>query len=39
VAELRGAGVVTDDVAETESQRYVHFRAPDGQLYELVQQR
>ena len=39
VAELHRAGVVTDEVAETGAQRYVHFRAPDGQLYELVQQR
>ena len=39
VAALQAAGVATDDVAETEVQRYVHFRAPDGQLYELVQQR
>ena len=39
VAELHEAGVVTDEVAETDTQRYVHFRAPDGQLYELVQQR
>ena len=39
VAVLRAAGVVTDAVAQTETQRYVHFRAPDGQLYELVQDR
>jgi catechol 2,3-dioxygenase-like lactoylglutathione lyase family enzyme len=38
VAELRAAGVRTDDVAESDSQRWVH-RAPDGRLYELVQQR
>ena len=37
-AELRAAGVETDDqVSEGARQRYVHFRAPDGRLYELVQ--
>ena len=36
--ELRAAGVETDDaVSEGGGQRYVHFRAPDGRLYELVQ--
>jgi catechol 2,3-dioxygenase-like lactoylglutathione lyase family enzyme len=38
VAHLRAAGVETDDVAESEAQRWVH-RAPDGRLYELVQSR
>ena len=37
VAELRAAGVATDEVAQSDVQRYVHFRAPDGRLYELVQ--
>lgn len=38
VTELRAAGVVTDDeVSSSSFQRYVHFRAPDGRLYELVQ--
>ena len=37
VRELRAAGVDTDEPAETSTQRYVHFRAPDGQLYELVE--
>ncbi|MDX6202482.1 MAG: glyoxylase family protein [Frankiales bacterium] len=36
-AELTAAGIVTDEVAMAGNQRYVHFRAPDGQLYELVQ--
>ena len=36
VAELRAAGVETDDVQELDGVRYVHFRAPDGALYELV---
>jgi catechol 2,3-dioxygenase-like lactoylglutathione lyase family enzyme len=39
VAELRSAGVEVDEPAENEHQRYVHFRAPDGQLYELVEER
>lgn len=39
VTALHAAGVATDAVAHTETQRFVHFRAPDGQLYELVQQR
>lgn len=40
VAELRAAGVETDhEVSESALQRYVHFRAPDGRLYELVQDR
>ena len=39
VAELHAAGVVTDEVGDNGSQRYVHFRAPDGRLYELVEDR
>ena len=39
VAELHAAGVATDEVAQTDVQRFVHFRAPDGHLYELVQDR
>ena len=39
LGQLRARGVATDGVAETDVGRYVHFRAPDGQLYELVQQR
>lgn len=37
VAELVAAGVATDDPASSETERYVHFTAPDGQLYELVE--
>jgi hypothetical protein len=37
VAELAAAGVATDDPARSETERYVHFTAPDGQLYELVE--
>ena len=39
VAELRAAGYAVDDPAQNERQRYVHFRAPDGHLYELVEDR
>lgn len=39
VAELRGAGVDVDEPAETDRQRYAHFVGPDGELYELVQER
>jgi catechol 2,3-dioxygenase-like lactoylglutathione lyase family enzyme len=38
-AELRGAGVETDAVQENDRQKYVHFTAPDGQLYELVEEK
>ena len=38
VAELRAAGVDVDDAAQTDRQRYAHFVAPDGELYELVQE-
>jgi glyoxylase I family protein len=38
VEELRAAGIETDDeVSVNERWRYLHFRAPDGQLYELVE--
>lgn len=37
--ELRDAGISTDDeVSSSATQRYVHFRAPDGYLYELVEE-
>jgi catechol 2,3-dioxygenase-like lactoylglutathione lyase family enzyme len=39
-AELRDAGVETDEeISENTRYRYVHFRAPDGRLYELVEER
>lgn len=38
-AELRRAGVETDPVQGNDRQRYVHFTAPDGRLYELVEER
>jgi glyoxylase I family protein len=38
-ARLRAAGVATDDAVTTNDRfRYLHFRAPDGQLYELVEE-
>jgi catechol 2,3-dioxygenase-like lactoylglutathione lyase family enzyme len=37
VAELADAGFTTDAPATNEAERYVHFTAPDGQLYELVE--
>jgi glyoxylase I family protein len=39
VAELRTVGVEVDEPAGNDLQRYVHFRAPDGKLYELVEDR
>jgi catechol 2,3-dioxygenase-like lactoylglutathione lyase family enzyme len=39
VAELRAAGVEVDEPAESDMYRYAHFSAPDGELYELVQER
>jgi catechol 2,3-dioxygenase-like lactoylglutathione lyase family enzyme len=39
LAGLRAAGVEVDDAVENARFRYAHFRAPDGHLYELVEQR
>jgi catechol 2,3-dioxygenase-like lactoylglutathione lyase family enzyme len=39
VAELRAAGVEVDDPIGNDRHRYVHFRAPDSKLYELVEAR
>ncbi len=40
VRELRAAGTPVDEVISGNArERYVHFRAPDGQLYELVERR
>jgi glyoxylase I family protein len=36
---LRAAGVDVDEPMGNDLQRYVHFRAPDGKLYELVENR
>lgn len=39
-AELRAAGAwVADEAGENAEQRYRHFRAPDGHLYELIERR
>lgn len=37
VAELRAEGIEVGDPGETSLGRYVHFHAPDGKLYELVE--
>ena len=39
VAEMEAAGVPTDEISENARHRYVHFTAPDGQLYELVEEK
>ncbi|MCW2814237.1 MAG: protein of unknown function, putative Glyoxalase/bleomycin domain [Nocardioides sp.] len=39
VAELAAAGVTTDEPHDNGVERYVHFTAPDGHLYELVERR
>ena len=39
VAELRAAGVAVDDPQENDRYLYAHFVAPDGELYELVEER
>jgi catechol 2,3-dioxygenase-like lactoylglutathione lyase family enzyme len=39
VAELRAAGVTVDEPAKNDRHFYAHFTAPDGELYELVQER
>jgi glyoxylase I family protein len=36
-AELRAAGVEVGPVSESPGQRYLHFRAPDRERYELVE--
>ena len=37
VETLHAAGVAVGDIAVNSLWRYAHFRAPDGQLYEIVQ--
>jgi len=39
VGELRAAGVEVDEPAQNDRHRYAHFTAPDGKLYELVEER
>jgi catechol 2,3-dioxygenase-like lactoylglutathione lyase family enzyme len=39
VETLRGVGVELDEPALNDEYRYVHFRAPDGNLYELIEER
>jgi hypothetical protein len=38
-AILRVAGVAVVDAGENGRDRYLHFRAPDHQLYELVERK
>jgi glyoxylase I family protein len=37
VAELNAAGITTDEPTSNDLERYIHFTAPDGHLYELVE--
>src|SRR3954468_11643389 len=38
VVELHAAGVETDGISGNARWRYTHFHAPDGKLYELVEE-
>jgi hypothetical protein len=38
-ANLRAAGIVVGPIGENERTRYLHFRAPDRELYELVERK
>ena len=38
-AGLREAGVEVGPIAENKRERYLHFRAPDCELYELVERK
>jgi hypothetical protein len=37
ITELRAAGITTDAPTSNALERYVHFSAPDGHLYELIE--
>jgi catechol 2,3-dioxygenase-like lactoylglutathione lyase family enzyme len=37
VAELERAGIEVGERTQNDRHRYVHFRAPDGKLYELIE--
>ena len=40
LADLRAAGCPADEeISGNDRERYLHFQAPDGQLYELVERR
>jgi len=39
IAAIAESGGETGEIAENELGRYAHFRAPDGNLYELVEER
>ncbi|WP_202532210.1 VOC family protein [Streptomyces sp. SID3212] len=36
---LRASGATVGPIAENAQERYLHFRAPDAQLYELVERK
>ncbi|MED7954704.1 VOC family protein [Streptomyces sp. BE303] len=38
-ADLREAGVEVGPIGENERERYLHFRAPDRELYELTERK
>jgi catechol 2,3-dioxygenase-like lactoylglutathione lyase family enzyme len=38
-ADLRKAGILVGPISENERDRYLHFRAPDHELYELVERK
>jgi catechol 2,3-dioxygenase-like lactoylglutathione lyase family enzyme len=38
-AGLREAGVEVGPIGENERERYLHFRAPDSELYELLERK
>ncbi|HTW19587.1 MAG TPA: VOC family protein [Mycobacteriales bacterium] len=37
ISDLRDHGIYTDEIVTNDLNRYVHFTAPDGHLYELVE--
>jgi catechol 2,3-dioxygenase-like lactoylglutathione lyase family enzyme len=39
LASLRASGVEVDEPTANDRHRYAHFTAPDGELYELVEER
>lgn len=39
IAELRSASVQVCEPHDSDRHRYAHFTAPDGELYELIQER
>ena len=39
LAELKAAGLPTGEPGANDRMRYAHFHAPDGKLYELIENR